>query len=427
MGAGLAALLVLAVGTVGYLTVTDERPASRVSVGIGAGPSRIASASVVEDGDVCTALVGAANDRVVRQSGRRCVPTARLAAKLEMDLAFVSGAVVAERSVILYGYATATLESIGIRRSDRRAEVEIGPRWRPEPSRYPQFALKTFVIRLTFDADVGYDASHPRAVDEYVPNLFCSFGGGVTRVHVQPRLPQSRVVYPPPGKVPPGDVDKALGKAWENLPPDIRRGAGVPSPVGSSVSIEVPSGGGKLLHEAFLDVHGDLCSTSAFVVAGVTRSKGGGGCWQLGSLRAALARAPVAFDGFVGWDEFLLVRGLARPDLEGFVVRRPRTRAALSSGAPWTVGGDGGQGLTVKPFVLRLWYGDGMLRASGSRMAPASDSIDLVAVFGDGQTAAVDVIPPLAPGVRSPRMLDPVATSSRAVSWVGMGSEAARR
>jgi hypothetical protein len=190
--AAVAVVFGVAGTAVGLLVIFggESTPSTRSGgvIGLGSGEARVVTKTFVdEDGRVCMTVTGPAGGLTRRNVGAKCVAPASLADRLAMYPAFATGLIVERRSAVVYGYAQSSLKKVLVR-PYWTSEARVAAAWRPDASRYPRLALKTFVIRINFREGERYAPSGRLLIAKLVPNVFGVTEIGKTRVRIHSDL-----------------------------------------------------------------------------------------------------------------------------------------------------------------------------------------------------------------------------------------------
>jgi hypothetical protein len=108
--------------------------------------------------------------------------------------------------------------------------------------------------------------------------------------------------------------------------------------------------------------------------------------------------------GTIFWDQFVLLVGYVRSDVNSFVIRRPRDRVDISLSVPWEPSnGTRRRETAVRSLLIRVWLHDA---SSDAALTPGT--IDIVALLDNGETSRLHIGPGARNGKPYPRLLDPV-------------------
>lgn len=185
-------------------------------------------------------------------------------------------------------------------------------------------------------------------------------------------------------------------------------GAGV-SKGGNSVSTRMPAvGEGHLLHSAYIDLDDDVCSSTAQVLYGITRTESRGGCISPKGIARAISGGSAFLTGGGAFRDYELVNGYGRSDLKRIVAddRGVRIDSVISS--PWYPG-RGAPGFAFRTFLVRIWHGPGVRFRVMADMGSSSRNLRLTAVYANGEKAPILSLDEALHGVKPPsRIIDPI-------------------
>lgn len=162
------------------------------------------------------------------------------------------------------------------------------------------------------------------------------------------------------------------------------------SKLGGRVTTSMPAvDKGRLVHSAYADLQGNVCSSTAQVVRGITRNESGGGCQQPADIARVVARVPAFFTGVAGADGYVLVSGFARAGLERIVPDDARVRIESTITSAWHPGGNASPGFALKAFLVRIWHGLGVRFGSLDHLVANERSLGLTARFADSSSSRI--------------------------------------
>lgn len=174
------------------------------------------------------------------------------------------------------------------------------------------------------------------------------------------------------------------------LSPPRRSGRSIANPRARSTMTEMTNGAEQLVLTAFLDLRDGVCMSTTQLIRGVVKSQGGGGCTSSSRLLADLSHTPAIYVGLVAYKRYVLLKGYARPDLKRIVTRTMNGRVETKIGGTWNVSAKAGrQGFSIKAFMVRIRYGDGVSFNSALGLASDTRPINLTAVFGNGRASRI--------------------------------------
>jgi hypothetical protein len=158
--------------------------------------------------------------------------------------------------------------------------------------------------------------------------------------------------------------------------------------MGSQAVTEMPADRrDTYVHTAYKDLNDDICTNTAQVFRGVTRTEWGGGCMAPREIERAMARVPAFVMGSGGGPDHVLLSGYGRPDLERIVSLDPRVRVKSAITDVWHPGGNASDDFAIRAFLLRIPKGAGV--RLGAMNVANRRNMDLDAMFADGSRAAV--------------------------------------
>jgi hypothetical protein len=177
---------------------------------------------------------------------------------------------------------------------------------------------------------------------------------------------------------------------WAKLSPPRRSGRSIANPRVRSTMTEITNGVEQMVLSAYLDLRDEVCMSTTQLIRSVVKSQGGGGCTSSSRLLADLSHAPAIYVGLVAYKRYVLLKGYARPNLKRIVARTMNGRVETKIGGTWNVSAKGGrQGFSIKAFMVRIRYGDGISFKSALNLASDTRPIDFTAVFGNGKVSRI--------------------------------------
>jgi len=169
--------------------------------------------------------------------------------------------------------------------------------------------------------------------------------------------------------------------------------------LGRKVVTTMPAvGGGELVHSAYYDLYDMACSSTAWLLRGIIRREGRGGCMKAEKFARALSRESSFFTSVSGWSDYVLVSGHGRSDLERIVADDSEVRVDSTVSNSWRAPG----GFDAKAFLARIWRGPNVRFASVMHIMADSRTLGLTAVSTDGDKSSITSFDEALHGRRSP-------------------------
>jgi hypothetical protein len=198
------------------------------------------------------------------------------------------------------------------------------------------------------------------------------------------------------------EPSKPTGDARLSLPRYVGTGVGFARGGMGAVTTMPAIDGGDLVHSTYRDVHDNVCLSTAQVKRGITRNETRGNCVEPGDFFKAIRRRPAFFTGGAGARGYVLVSGYGRADLARIVADDSRVRIESAITPTFYPGANAPDNFAVKAFLVRIWLGPGVRFASPMHLMADPRTLELTAIFTNGDRSPVEDLDVVLNGPRPP-------------------------